>query len=764
MMGSLLLSAGALQAATPETIAAHTIAAGTEEHWTADKVYTLTGAVVVQGRLTIDAGTTILAEEGFDKYILVDRGGQIFAEGTATAPITFKADRDDAPSSYWGGLILNGRAPIAGGGEGSTEIDPSFLYGGSDAADNSGVITYVKLLHTGAKSNRDVEHNGLTLNAVGNGTRIENLYIANGGDDAIEFFGGTVNVSNLLAVDCEDDCFDFTQGYRGKLTNAYAYWSEDFTTDEGDPRGIEADGNLDGNYPEQNGQSDFTVENVTFENLSTADVSDGLRKNAWDDIIKARRGTKLTLINGLAIGNSSAGNAVDMTDSKGDGLASSVINLTNNLNLTGDAINGTADVTLSTGNTGCPTSALAWTGFFTATGSERIEAHTIAAGTEEHWTADKVYTLAGAVIVQGRLTIDAGTTILAEEGFDKYILVDRGGQIFAEGTATAPITFKADRDDAPSSYWGGLILNGRAPIAGGGEGSTEIDPSFLYGGSDAADNSGVITYVKLLHTGAKSNRDVEHNGLTLNAVGNGTRIENLYIANGGDDAIEFFGGTVNVSNLLAVDCEDDCFDFTQGYRGKLTNAYAYWSEDFTTDEGDPRGIEADGNLDGNYPEQNGQSDFTVENVTFENLSTADVSDGLRKNAWDDIIKARRGTKLTLINGLAIGNSSAGNAVDMTDSKGDGLASSVINLTNNLNLTGDAINGTADVTLSAGNTGCNYDLFSWVAERPVSTAIDDVIAERPESQDKAYYDLMGRRYERPTQPGIYIHQGKKVVVK
>lgn len=52
----------------------------------------------------------------------------------------------------------------------------------------------------------------------------------------------------------------------------------------------------------------------------------------------------------------------------------------------------------------------------------------------------------------------------------------------------------------------------------------------------------------------------------------------------------------------------------------------------------------------------------------------------------------------------------------------------------------------------------------MAERPVSTAIDDVIAERPESQDKAYYDLMGRRYERPTQPGIYIHQGKKVVVK
>ena len=762
LMGAALLTATPLCAQTAETIESHTIEAGASEHWTADKVYTLAGAVVVRGTLTIDAGTTVLAQEGFNKYILVDRGGQIFAEGTATAPITFKADRDDAPSSYWGGIIINGRAPLAGGGEGTTEIDASLKYGGNDAADNSGVLSYIILNNTGAKVNRDVEHNGLTLNGVGNGTRIENLYILNGGDDAIEFFGGTVNVTNLLAVNCEDDCFDFTQGYRGKLTNAYAYWGTDFSTDEQDPRGIEADGNLDGNYAEQNGQSDFTVENVTFCNESTVDASAEGRKSAWDDIVKCRRGAKLTLINGLALGAGKAGNAVDMTDSKGEGIASSSISLTNRLALTSDAVNGEADVTFPEGNTGCNTAALSWTGFFAPTSGETINAHTIEAGASEHWTADKVYTLAGAVVVRGTLTIDAGTTVLAQEGFNKYILVDRGGQIFAEGTATAPITFKADRDDAPSSYWGGIIINGRAPLAGGGEGTTEIDASLKYGGNDAADNSGVLSYIILNNTGAKVNRDVEHNGLTLNGVGNGTRIENLYILNGGDDAIEFFGGTVNVTNLLAVNCEDDCFDFTQGYRGKLTNAYAYWGTDFSTDEQDPRGIEADGNLDGNYAEQNGQSDFTVENVTFCNESTVDASAEGRKSAWDDIVKCRRGAKLTLINGLALGAGKAGNAVDMTDSKGEGIASSSISLTNRLALTSDAVNGEADVTFPEGNTGCNTDALSWTGFF-TTTGIESV--PTTEVTDERYYDLSGRVLEgRPTEPGIYIHKGKAVSIR
>lgn len=81
----------------------------------------------------------------------------------------------------------------------------------------------MKICYAGARSTADIEHNGLTLNGVGNGTKIENIYILESADDAVEFFGGTVNVTNLLAVNPDDDMFDFTQGYSGKLKTAMAF-------------------------------------------------------------------------------------------------------------------------------------------------------------------------------------------------------------------------------------------------------------------------------------------------------------------------------------------------------------------------------------------------------------------------------------------------------------------------------------------------------------------------------------------------------------
>ena len=185
--------------------------------------YLITGPVIIEegGVLNIPAGTVIKAQKGFNSYVLVLQGGKINARGTASAPITFTADISNAQQGYWGGLIINGKAPLAGGEKGSTEINTSFLYGGDIANDNSGELTYVKLEYTGARSSADVEHNGLTLNGVGSGTKIENIFIPNSSDDGIEFFGGTVNVKNLLVVNSDDDMFDFTQGYTGTLENAY---------------------------------------------------------------------------------------------------------------------------------------------------------------------------------------------------------------------------------------------------------------------------------------------------------------------------------------------------------------------------------------------------------------------------------------------------------------------------------------------------------------------------------------------------------------
>lgn len=323
------------------------------------------------------------------------------------------------------------------------------------------------------------------------------------------------------------------------------------------------------------------------------------------------------------------------------------------------------------------------------------------------------YLLTGPVIVQdgGTLNIPAGTVIKAEKGFDKYILVLRGGKINVNGTAVAPVTITADTDDAKQGHWGGLIINGKAPLSGGTEGTTEINADHKYGGTNVSDNSGTITYLKLEYTGARSDADVEHNGLTLNGVGNGTKIENVYIPYGADDAIEFFGGSVNVKNFLAVDPDDDMFDFTQGYSGTLENAYGIWQTGYVSTESDPRGIEADGNLDGNNPTQTGQSNFTVKNMTIDLRLAPSTAEG---NYMHDVIKVRRGTKATIENALVIGQGQAKDLIDMNDSKGNGDPETTISITNKLTtaINGEEVNGTAIVTKAEANTGCSNDIFNW----------------------------------------------------
>ena len=682
-----------------------TLNAGTE--------YTLTGTLTVPAGATLEipAGTTIKANQGFDKYILVAQGGRLNARGTADNPVVFTANADNAEPGYWGGVIINGYAPISGATEGSTgatEIDNNQPYGGTDAADNSGTLTYVEIRYSGARSSADIEHNGLTLNGVGNGTTINNIYIADGADDAIEFFGGSVNVTNLLAVNCDDDCFDFTQGYNGTLTNCYGVWESDFTSTESDPRGVEADGNLDGDGPNHTPQADFTINNMTIANYAAS--------QPMQDAIKVRRLAKATINNALVIGSGEIEELVDLTDSKDNADAGTVVNVTNNATNVGAETNdgnpAGATVNISAGNTGADVAAFEWTGYqFQGTATADIPTEIT---TDLTLDASTQYYINGAVHVKdgGVLRIPAGMTIRAREGFANYIIVERGGQIYAEGTESAPITFTADTDNADQGYWGGIIINGRAVISGSGsgvhEGATEVDNNIAYGGSDNADNSGVLTYVRILYSGARSSADIEHNGLTLNGVGNGTTISNIYIAEGADDAIEFFGGSVNVSNLLAVNCDDDCFDFTQGYCGTLSNCYGRWEAGFTSTESDPRGVEADGNLDGDGANHTPQADFRIENMTIENLSTA--------QAMQDAIKVRRLAKATISNALVIGSGEIEDLVDLTDSKDDADAGTVVNVTKSATNVGRDTNPSnpagATVNIAAGNAGCPTSIFGW----------------------------------------------------
>ena len=215
------------------------------------------------------------------------------------------------------------------------------------------------------------------------------------------------------------------------------------------------------------------------------------------------------------------------------------------------------------------------------------------------WTSDKVYELGGRITVLNgvTLTIEAGTVIKGQAGTGANataLLIARGAKLEANGTAALPIIFTSVSDEITpanvaagnlaspnldantSGLWGGLIILGRAPISASAnevqiEGIPTTDANGLYGGVDSLDNSGTITYVSIRHGGANIGNGNEINGLTLGGVGAGTTIEYIEVVGNQDDGVEFFGGTVNVKNVLILNAGDDAIDTDQAWAGTLDN-------------------------------------------------------------------------------------------------------------------------------------------------------------------------------------------------
>lgn len=329
-------------------------------------------------------------------------------------------------------------------------------------------------------------------------------------------------------------------------------------------------------------------------------------------------------------------------------------------------------------------------------------------------TADTVWILNGPLHVKNGATlcVEAGTTIKATAGgTNVYVAIEQGGKINAPGSAAAPIRFTSNAGNPRSGDWGGILIIGKAPISGGGTATTEV-VDLTYGGTTPNDNSGVMKYVEASYTGARINGDKEFNGITFYAVGNATVVENLAVIYGDDDAYEFFGGTVNAKNLMSVNIKDDMFDWTQGYTGTLTNAYGLREASYTSITEDPRGLEGDGNLDGNSPGDGGQSNPTINGLVLINAGVIEMA---------DMIKVRRGSGLTLTNayvGFANANAKAADFIDLTDSKGDAKGSLV-----NISVIGDSSTGldiadiktTADATINVTDgtvPTVSRDLFNW----------------------------------------------------
>ncbi len=235
-------------------------------------------------------------------------------------------------------------------------------------------------------------------------------------------------------------------------------------------------------------------------------------------------------------------------------------------------------------------------------GSEEVVTITDNITSDETWKDGTIYVLAGRIAVEAgaTLTIEGGAIVKGEAGSganSTALVVARDATLNANGTADAPIIFTSVADEitpemvdsgefgSPNlnpnqrGLWGGIIVLGNAPISASStpasiEGIPSTDKNGLYGGDNAGDSSGTITYVTIRHGGTNIGEGNEINGLSLGGVGTGTTIENIEIVANQDDGVEWFGGTVNVTNVLVWNNGDDALDTDQAWSGTVENVIA----------------------------------------------------------------------------------------------------------------------------------------------------------------------------------------------
>ena len=212
--------------------------------------YTLEGFVYVKSgvTVTIEEGAVIKGDKASKGTLIIERGAKIMAVGTATKPIVFTSAQPKGQRAYgdWGGIIICGKAPVnLPAGEGIIEGGTGATFGGTDAADNSGKLKYVRIEFPGIAFQPNQEINGLTLGGVGSGTELDYIQVSYSGDDSYEWFGGTVNAKHLIALRGWDDEFDTDNGFSGNVQYCFAL-RDPQVADQSGSNGFESDNDASG--------------------------------------------------------------------------------------------------------------------------------------------------------------------------------------------------------------------------------------------------------------------------------------------------------------------------------------------------------------------------------------------------------------------------------------------------------------------------------------------------------------------------------------
>ena len=268
----------------------------------ADVNYVLDGWVYVKegATLTIEAGTVIKGKTGTKASLIIERGGKIMAEGTAQKPIVFTSDKPagQRAAGDWGGLILCGRAPInPTGGEAEIEGGVGSKYGGTNPADNSGVLKYIRVEFAGYAFAPDKEINGITFGGVGSGTVVDYVQVSYSNDDSYEWFGGTVNCKHLIAFSGLDDEFDTDYGFNGSVQFVVGLRDPN-TADISKSNGFESDNDA-------TGSTNNPITNPKFANVSLfgpKPTTDAAANSLFASAMHLRRRTALEVYNSVFAG------------------------------------------------------------------------------------------------------------------------------------------------------------------------------------------------------------------------------------------------------------------------------------------------------------------------------------------------------------------------------------------------------------------------------------------------------------------------------
>ena len=265
------------------------------------KKYMLKGFVYVKAPavLTIEPGTIIKGDQTSNATLIIEQGARIMAEGTAAQPIVFTSAKAKGgrAAGNWGGIIVLGKAPTNLGANARIEGGVDRPYGGTDVNDNSGVLKYVRIEYSGIAFQPDNEINGLTLGGVGNGTTIDYVQVSFNGDDAFEFFGGTVNAKHLIAFKTVDDMFDTDNGFSGKLQFLVGL-SNPNVADASSSNGFESDGDSQGSDATPKTSATFSNVSLFGPKATSSTTANSLFKRA----MHVRRNSNIAVHNSLFAG------------------------------------------------------------------------------------------------------------------------------------------------------------------------------------------------------------------------------------------------------------------------------------------------------------------------------------------------------------------------------------------------------------------------------------------------------------------------------